>query len=81
MIVFSHNHYYTYILQRQWSVGGISGLNRWVLFNDNQVKPMVDGWPEILSDCISTKAYPTVLVYEAWKPDSPRLENIAIPTD
>ena len=56
-------------------------MNRWVLFNDNQVKPMVDGWPEILNDCISTKAYPTVLVYEAWKPDYPRFDKVEIPTE
>ena len=42
---------------------------------------MVDGWPEILNDCISTKAYPTVLVYEAWKPDYPRLDKVEIPTE
>ena len=42
---------------------------------------MVDGWPEILNDCIDTKAYPTVLVYEAQKPDYPKLEKIDIPTE
>ena len=39
-------------------------MNRWVKFNDTVVKEVVDGWPEIVHDCLTGKAYPTVLVYE-----------------
>lgn len=65
MIVFSHNHYYIYIRQRKWTTRGENGKNRWVLFNDEQVYAMSEGWSEILNDCLSSKAYPSVLVYES----------------
>ena len=29
----------------------------------------VGGWPEILTDCLNGRAYPTVLVYERKNPD------------
>ena len=65
MIVFSHNHYYIYIRQKHWTTRSANGQDRWVLFNDEQVYAMTDGWSEILNDCLAAKAYPSVLVYEA----------------
>ena len=41
-----------------------TGVDRWVLFNDEQVYSMTEGWSEILNDCLGSKAYPSVLVYE-----------------
>ena len=41
-----------------------TGVDRWVLFNDEQVYAMAEGWQEILNDCLGSKAYPSVLVYE-----------------
>ena len=65
MIVFSHNHYYIYIKQKKWVTGDSTGKDRWVLYNDEQVYAMNDGWSEIMNDCLASKAYPSVLVYEA----------------
>lgn len=64
MIVFSHNHYYIYIRQKSWTTMSSGGVDRWVLFNDEQVYSMTEGWSEILNDCLGSKAYPSVLVYE-----------------
>ena len=62
MILFTGNHYYAYILQKDQHQG--ANVQQWVQFNDNFVTIATGGWSEILSECLNGQAYPTVLVYE-----------------
>ena len=63
MIVFSQNHYYLYVLQT--AISGSQREQRWVCFNDSLVRIVPKGWPEVISECLMSCAYPTIIVYEA----------------
>ena len=39
-------------------------MQRWVCFNDAQVRLVEDGWSQIIDECLDVRAYPTVIVYE-----------------
>ena len=64
LIVFSQDHYYSYVLQKGYCQNDPL-QSRWVLLNDAEVSSVPEGWAGILETCLQSKAYPTVLVYEA----------------
>ena len=69
LIVFSQNHYLAYVLQDFSEEPASSAKDdrsstRWVRFNDESVRVVPGGWNEVIAECLTMQAYPTVLVFD-----------------